>query len=186
MRIARFVTAAIAATTLVVFTGGAPAWAHNPLTKAVPAKNATVKESPAKIELTFLESLDDSFSIEVTDAQKKKVPSGKATVAGEKGTAALTGKLANGTYTVTYRLVADDGDPLQGSYKFTVAAPAPTSEAPSPSVSPVPSAAATVDAFEVAQADTSDDGPNWPLIVGIVAGAVVLGAGVFFAARRRS
>jgi methionine-rich copper-binding protein CopC len=189
MRIARLVTAAVAATALVVFAGGAPAFAHNPMVKSAPAKNATVKESPQEVELTFLEAIGKTFSIEVTDAQQQKVPTGKATVAGKKGTAAFTGELANGTYTVSFRLVAEDGDPVQGSYKFTVAAPAASSAAPSPAASADPvvaSAAPAATPVQVADADTSDDGPNGGLIAAIIAGVVVIGAVVVFLLRRRA
>jgi len=190
MRIARLVITAAAATALVVFSGGAPAWAHNALTKAVPAKNATVKESPEKVELTFLDSLDDTFTIEVGDAQGRKVPTGKASVDGKKGTAAFTGTLAGGTYTVTYRLVADDGDPIKGSYKFTVAAPAAAapSAAPSPSASPDPvvsSPAPVSIPATVAASDTSGGDTNWPLIISVIAAVVVLGTGALLLGRRR-
>ena len=193
MRIARIATAAVAATTLVVLTGGGPAWAHNALTKAVPAKNATVTKSPAEVELTFLDKLDDSFKIEVADAQKKKVPTGPTTVDGKKGTATFPDSLANGTYTVTYRLVADDGDAVEASYRFTVDAPSPagtpapagTSAAPTPSASPDPVVSATAPAT-IAAADTSDDGPGWGLIAAIVAGIVAIGAIVFLVVRRKA
>lgn len=187
MHIARIVTAAVAASALVVFAGGTPALAHNALTKAVPAKNATVKKAPEKVELQFLESLDDSFSIEVTDAQKQKVPTEKAVVKGDTGTAAFTGTLASGTYTVTYKLVSDDGDPITGNYKFTVAAVTSASPSPSASPDPVVSSATPVAADPtVAAADNTDSGSNWGLIVAIIAGIVVIGAGAIFIARRRT
>jgi LPXTG-motif cell wall-anchored protein len=157
MRIARLVTAAAAATALVVFAGGAPAWAHNALTKAVPAKNATVKESPAKVELTFLDSLDDTFAIEVTDGQNQKVPTGKASIDGKTGTAA-----------------------------FTVAAPGPAATSASASPDPVvsspagPSAPATV-----AASDASRGGTDRALIVAVVAGVAVLVTGALLLGRRR-
>jgi methionine-rich copper-binding protein CopC len=187
MRIARLVTAAVAATALLVFSGGAPAWAHNALTKAVPAKNATVKESPEKVELTFLDSLDDTFTIEVADAQGQKVPTGKASVDGKKGTAAITGTLAGGTYTVTYRLVADDGDPIKGSYKFTVDTAAP-STAPSPSASPDPVVSSSAPASTpatVAASETSGGDTNWALIISIAVAVVVLATGALLLGRRR-
>jgi methionine-rich copper-binding protein CopC len=183
MRIARLVTAAVAATSLVVLAGGAPALAHNALTKATPAKNATVKEAPEKVELTFLDSLDDSFGIEVTDAQKQEVPTAKASVDGRKGMVAFTGPLVNGTYTVTYKLVASDGDPMTGSYEFTVAAPEP-SASPAPVKSPAPTTLLQTP-VTVAASDSSDSGPGRGLIIAIIAGVVVLAAGAILIGRRR-
>jgi copper resistance protein C len=188
MRIARLVAAAVAATALVVVTTGGPALAHNSLTKAVPDKNATVKKPPATVELTFLQRVDPKFlTIVVTDAQKQKVPAAAAEADGKKGTLPLTGELANGTYQVAYRVVSEDGHPVQGSYTFTVAAPGVTSASPSVSPDPVVSSPAPAAApSTVAAADTSDDGPGWALIAAIVAGLLVIGLGALFVARRRS
>ena len=54
MRIARLATAALVATVLAILFSG-PAWAHNSLTRAVPAQNATLDEAPAAVVLTFLQ-----------------------------------------------------------------------------------------------------------------------------------
>lgn len=190
MRIARLVTAAVAAAVVAVISTGSPALAHNSLTKAVPAKNATVTRSPAKVELSFLQKVDATkLTIEVTDAQQQKVPSGDAEADGKKGVLTLTGTLANGTYTVTYSVVSEDGHPVKGSYKFTVDAPVPPSassepEAPASTPAEVPASTPAT----VAAADTSadDGGPGAGLIMAIVAAVAVIAAGAIFLVRRRN
>ncbi|MEV7628948.1 copper resistance CopC family protein [Actinoplanes sp. NPDC089786] len=189
MRIARLVTAAVATAALAVIGTGGPALAHNSLTKAVPDKNATVRKPPASVQLSFLQKVDpEKLTIEVVDAQQQKVPSGRPEADGKMGLLALTGTLANGTYTVRYSVVSEDGHPVKGSYKFTVdapvaAAPSPSSTTPSPS----PSVAPTTDApATVTAADTSSSsGPSAGLIIGIAALALVLVGGAIFVVRRR-
>ncbi|MEV6638261.1 copper resistance CopC family protein [Actinoplanes sp. NPDC051470] len=191
MRIVRLVTAAVTAAALAVIGTGGPALAHNSLTKAVPDKNATVRKPPASVQLSFLQKVDpEKLTIEVVDAQQQKVPSGRPEADGKMGLLALTGTLANGTYTVRYSVVSEDGHPVKGSYKFTVdapvaAAPSPSSTTPSPS--PSPSVAPTTDApATVAAADTSSSsGPSAGLIIGIAALALVLVGGAIFVVRRR-
>ncbi|GLZ01411.1 copper resistance CopC family protein [Actinoplanes sp. NBRC 103695] len=187
MRIARLVTAAVVAAAVAVISTGSPALAHNSLTKAVPAKNATVAESPAKVELSFLQKVDATkLTIEVTDAQGQKVPSDRPEADGKKGVLTLTGTLANGTYSVAYSVVSEDGHPVKGSYKFTVDSPAAPSAPPSATPTLETPAAPAASPETVAAAGTSDDdGPGAGLIIAIVAAVAVIAAGAIFVARRR-
>jgi methionine-rich copper-binding protein CopC len=182
MRLARFTAAALIAAIIAVLMSG-PAWAHNSLTKAVPDKNSTVRQSPEQVELTFLQKVDPKFlTIEVTDGQNRKVPLATPKADGKVGTVSFGEPLANGVYTVAYRVVSLDGHPVQGSYKFTVNDPTvTTTPAPQPSTAPVtPPAAAAV-----ASSSPADDGPGlWPIAAGI-AGLVVLGGAAFVVLRRR-
>ena len=184
MRIARLVAAASAAAALAVFTTGAPALAHNSLTKAVPAKNATLTRSPDAIELSFLQAVDaKQLTIEVADAKGAAVAAGKPVAKGKVGSLALTSPLTGGTYTVTYRVVSTDGHPVKGSYKFTLDLPAVA--APLPSLSPTSTTVVTSAApATLAASTTTDDGPNWALIIGIAAALAVITAGTIFALRR--
>ena len=192
MRIARLVTAAVVTAAVAVISTGSPALAHNSLTKAVPAKNATVAKSPAKVELSFLQKVDATkLTIEVTDAQRQKVPADGPEADGKKGVLTFTGALANGTYTVAYSVVSEDGHPVKGSYKFTVEAPVPPSASASATPSATPTlatpAAPPATPATVAAADTSedDDGPGAGLIIAIVAAVAVIAAGAILVARRR-
>ena len=187
MRIARLVTAAFIAAAAAVISTGSPALAHNSLTKALPAKNATVAESPAKVELSFLQKVDATkLTIEVTDAQQQKVPSDGPEADGKKGVLTLTGTLANGTYTVAYSVVSEDGHPVKGSYKFTVDAPVPPSASPSATPTLETPAEPPASPETVTAADTSDDdGPGAGLIIAIIAAVAVIAAGAIFVARRR-
>jgi methionine-rich copper-binding protein CopC len=185
MRLARFTAAALVAAIIAVLTSG-PAWAHNSLTKAVPDKNSTVKKSPAQVELTFLQKVDpQQLTIGVTDAQKQKVPLDAPKAKGKVGTAAFSEPLTNGVYTVTYAVVSLDGHEVKGSYRFTLDGPVATTAPTTAPAEPAPSAEATVVATKTAAETTSDDGVGlWPIVAGIAAVLVLVGA-AFFALRRR-
>ncbi|RAN97081.1 copper resistance CopC family protein [Micromonospora noduli] len=173
--------AAVLAVLVAVLIPGSPAWAHNSLRTATPARDATVPSAPTEVTLEFMQRLDPAFTtIVLTDAAKRKLPTGEPVVTGAKSTVQVTDTLPNGTYTVAYRVVSVDGHPVQGSYPFTVADPT-SSAAPVANVSasaPPPSAAAA----------KSGGGPSGGVLVAAVALAllVLVTAGLLWrrAARR--
>jgi hypothetical protein len=175
MRIARLIAAALVATVLAVLTSG-PARAHNSLAKASPARNATLDEAPEGVVLTFLQRVDPAtLTITLSDAQGRAVPTGAPRAHGKTGSVAVGAPLANGVYTVAYRVVSLDGHPVQGSYRFTVAdpsAPSPSAPpAPSPSV-PAVTPASSAGAVPVVASAASEDHGWWPVAAG--AGLVAL------------
>lgn len=161
---------------LAVLLPGTPAWAHNALVDAQPAKGATLTSSPGAVKLRFLQNLDPAATtIVVTDAAKKAMPAGKPAVDGKSGSLTLTAPLPNGTYTVAYQVVSTDGHTVKGSYPFTVADPAAAAaatEAPASSPAAAPASAVAV----VPTAAGQQSGSFVPLLIGgavLVAGAVV-------------
>ncbi|MBO4160568.1 copper resistance CopC family protein [Micromonospora antibiotica] len=154
--------AALLATVLALLVAATPAWAHNSLTSASPAREATLSRAPTEITLEFLARLDPAFTtIVLTDGTKRRVPTGDPVVDGTKSTVQVTDTLPNGTYTVAYRVVSADGHPVQGSYPFTVADPAAPTVAPSTaSAAPATAAAPAGD----------DDGRG--TVLGVAGGAV--------------
>ncbi|MFE9193598.1 copper resistance protein CopC [Micromonospora sp. NPDC007208] len=137
--------AAVLAVVVALLVPASPAWAHNSLRTATPARDATLLNAPTEVTLEFMQRLDPAFTtIVLTDAAKRKLPTGEPVVTGATSTVQVTDTLPNGTYTVAYRVVSVDGHPVQGSYPFTVADPT-SSAAPVANVSasaPAPSAAA--------------------------------------------
>ncbi|MER7416678.1 copper resistance CopC family protein [Micromonospora peucetia] len=118
---AALVAAALAAAALLLVPA-APAAAHNTLRAASPADGAHLTTPPRRITLEFAQRLDPTFTtIALTDAVRRKVPTGAPTVDGTKGTVTIDEALGEGAYTVAFRVVSADGHPVQGSYRFTVA-----------------------------------------------------------------
>ncbi|WP_246595046.1 copper resistance CopC family protein [Actinoplanes auranticolor] len=165
------------------------AWAHNALTEATPAKNATLEKAPAGVELRFLQKLDpDDTTITVTGADRKAVATSPPAVDGATGSVTFTEPLTNGEYTVAYRVASRDGHKVQGSYRFTVADPASTASAAPPvttSPSAAPVAAGTPATQPAAETTSTTSGPM--VIAGLgTAGVLLVAGGYWFARRRRT
>jgi LPXTG-motif cell wall-anchored protein len=184
---------------LAVLLPGVPAWAHNALAEAVPAKNATLKKSPSEVKLRFLQKLDPAYTtITVSNAGKEKVGTSAPKVDGATGSVTIDAPLANGAYTVAYQVVSTDGHTVKGSYEFTVANPAPALE-PGPVVedseapvepeesSAAPSAEVKASATVAAAPPLVAEESSNATVIGIVVGVVVLLAAVaaFLFLRRR-
>ncbi|MDT0528266.1 copper resistance protein CopC [Micromonospora sp. DSM 115977] len=187
--LAALVAAALAAAALLLVPA-APAAAHNTLRAASPADGDRLTTPPTRVTLEFAQRLDPTFTtIALTDATRRKIPTGGPTVDGTKGTVTVDETLGEGTYTVAYRIVSADGHPVQGSYRFTVASGGDTAggattatgavtdpPAATPTAVAAPSAAtAPPAAGSVGPAAASGSG-------GLGTGGVLLAAGVLVAA----
>ncbi|WP_444947613.1 copper resistance CopC family protein [Micromonospora ureilytica] len=151
--------AAALAVLVAVLIPASPAWAHNSLKTATPARDATVPSAPTEVTLEFMQRLDPTFTtIVLSDAAKRKLPTGEPVVTGAKSTVQVTDTLPNGTYTVAYRVVSADGHPVQGSYPFTVADP-------TSSAAPVANVSASASAPSAAAAGEPDGGSNAGVLV---------------------
>src|SRR5690606_7082088 len=114
------VIGAVLAAALVALTPARPAWAHAQLIGSDPADGAVLATPPARVTLEFNESLNPTYTtIVVTDAGAEPVPSSEPEVSGPRGSVTFTQPLADGTYTVAYRVVSRDGHPVQGAFMFT-------------------------------------------------------------------
>ncbi|MGV9567799.1 copper resistance CopC family protein [Streptomyces sp. NPDC003480] len=115
---------------MLLFGGAGTASAHAVLTGSAPADGSVVKSAPKQVTLAFTESvglLDNSFGI--LDPDNHEVHTGKPThAAGHSDSAqvALPAKLAQGTYTVSWRVVSADSHPVSGVMTFSVGKPSAT------------------------------------------------------------
>jgi methionine-rich copper-binding protein CopC len=184
---------------LVALTGvalvAAPAQAHDRLVGSTPSADQVVEVAPAELVLSYSnEPLDLGHTVAVRDASGADVAVGEPAVAGRDVTVALP-PLPAGAFTVVWRVVSQDGHPIEGTFGFTVttgATPttsATTEPAPSPSTAP-PSAptSATTSALPVDEDVTppTDEGggvPAWVLV--LVAVGAVGGAAALLLGRRR-
>jgi copper resistance protein C len=171
----------VLATVAAMLLPGTPALAHNALVSSTPARDATVVAAPAAVSLVFSEELNPDFTtVAVSDAARSRITTGTPVVDGSTGVVPLTQSLANGAYTVAYRVVSVDGHSVQGSYRFTVDDPAlPPAAAPAPG----PSGSAQ------AAPPTSDPGIPVPVLIGLGVAALLLvgvAAFVYLRGRRRT
>ncbi|MEV6694424.1 copper resistance protein CopC [Micromonospora sp. NPDC051196] len=190
--------ATLLAATALLAVPASPAYAHNVLRKATPAQDAELTKAPKKITLDFLQKLNPSFTtITLSDADKQPVSTSEPEVEGTKAIVTIDSPLPNGVYTVAYRVVSNDGHPVQGSYKFTVAdptataepSPSPSPEATEPTESPSPTAEQTsVAPASPAASDSSGGGAGTAALLtgAAVLAALAIGAVVVLLRRRRS
>lgn len=188
-RSARAVPAAALALALLTVVAPAAA-AHDQLISTDPPDGAVLDTAPASVGLTFSEDVLDISTTVVVAGPNGPVPT-TPSVDGTTVTATLPGELPDGAYTVTWRVVSNDGHPVQGSFGFTVqAAGSATTTAGDPgtgtaSAEPTASGAASSTASPVpaTQQGSAGTGPLG-LIVGI-AGVGLAAALVVLLLRRR-
>ncbi|MET9103695.1 copper resistance CopC/CopD family protein [Streptomyces antibioticus] len=118
-------------TVLALLLGGAgPASAHAVLTDSDPADTSVLKKPPKQVTLTFTESVSLSDgSLRVLSPKNERVNRAPAQRAdGKPNTARVTldGKLAEGTYTVSWRVVSEDSHPISGAFTFSIGKPSAT------------------------------------------------------------
>ena len=100
------------------------AQAHSQLVSSFPRENSQLTKAPQYVDLTFNEDLllitnKVTNKITVTDSKKVTWQKSQLDVKGGKIRAYLKTGLAPGKYTVSYRVVSEDGHPIRGSYSFT-------------------------------------------------------------------
>jgi copper transport protein len=163
-RAASFAAVAVVAASLVV-GAASPASAHALLRSSRPAANTTLEAAPASLSLTFTEPPDPSLStIQLLGSSGAQVALGRQSVSGKTIMVPITGQIANGTYTVNWRVVSKtDGHVTAGSFAFGVGE--------APTVHPPPASASGTSAFPSAGSVVA----KWLLYVGL---AIALAAPV--------
>jgi methionine-rich copper-binding protein CopC len=144
---------------VLLVLGAAPASAHAVLVSTNPASGSTVPTPPSGVTLTFDEAVRAPAYIVVTGPGGVRADEGGARIQGAKVTTGLRQTVSAGTYSVAYRVVSDDGHPVEAVFTYTVAVGA---------TSPTPSATAT------AAASGGGDGGH---LVHLLGGLAVLVAG---------
>ena len=163
----------------------APALAHDSIIGSDPADGAALAASPAQVALTFTDEIQAVGSqVVVADAAGAQVAAGAPAVVGTGATLPLP-TLADGAYTVTWRVVSSDGHPIDGTFTFSVAAvatePSPdTTALDDPTQAPAAEAtdAATEAPAEPTDAETGAEEPPLPWTGIIVGGLLGLAAGI--------
>lgn len=165
----------------------APVHAHADLLLSTPEDGAVLTAAPDEVMLTFSEELlPDTVVVSVADETGMAVRVLSLEVVGPDVIVTWPPGMTGSEYDVNYRVVSQDGHPIEGTVAFTVESDSPATTSPS--------GAATA-ASSAAPVTTTDDGPSstsegsgLPAIAAISAG---LGVGiavgfVFWIVRRRS
>jgi methionine-rich copper-binding protein CopC len=185
----RLVTTTVAACVLLLL-GAAPAFAHTRLESSDPADKSSVDSAPASVSLTFNEDISAEFAtMSVVGPDGTNYATGQVSAAGGQVSTAVSPLGAAGTYEIGYRVVSDDGHPVQGKVSFTLTTPGPgaaaASAAAAPTAAAAPAAPATTAVDPQADSRPSEGAPIWPWLVGAVI-LVAAGAAVALRLGRRS
>jgi copper transport protein len=116
----------------------APAFFHATLLSSEPAAKSTLTTSPTRIRLVFSEEIEPSLG-----RIRLVGPDGNVVTLVQAGDphdvsaliAPIPSPLASGVYRVQWRIVSEDGHPIDGAYSFTVA---PSATSAPPTLAPAP------------------------------------------------
>jgi copper resistance protein C len=175
-RIRRAAAAIVLAVAGIVVTATAAA-AHAILLATTPADGTVLRASPKQVSLRFDEAVGRPAYLTVT-GPGGRTDAGTTTIDGPVVSVKLRPITSSGRYTVAYRVISDDGHPVEGTFQYQLAGAAPAgSPSSSPgaaAASPAPSAAAVV---RTAAGTTGQrSGGHWPAVFAGIA-VVLLGAG---------
>lgn len=168
--------AGVAVLTLaLVGVGAMSASAHAELVSSNPADGSTLGVAPTQVVLTFNEAVATvGNQIVVTSPSGLLVNQGSPTVNGATVSVPLRSLAENGTYLINYRIVSDDGHPVQRQLSFTLNVPGlkdTASSSPSPITSTAPS---------------GSSGPNvWVIVIGAAVVGIVIGLAATLLGRRK-
>jgi copper transport protein len=119
----RVATLGLAPLALAVTLALAPAAAaHSTLLETEPQRDRVVEHSPKRVVLHFDEPVETALgSITVYDGDGERVDAGEIMrPAPESVAVAIDGRLERGTYTVAWRVISADSDPINGAWVFHV------------------------------------------------------------------
>jgi hypothetical protein len=169
---------------LAIAVGASPVGAHAELESSDPNDGATMATAPAAISFTFGEQiLPEGNAVTLTDvAAGTRLEVGPVEVEGDTVSVAWPETSAAGEFRAAYRVVSEDGHPIDGTISFTVqqavgdVAATPGAASASPTTSPTPTVSATPSspASPAPKEGDADAGfLAWVLGIGV---AVLLGA----------
>jgi len=126
----------------LLFLPASSAFAHAQITSTSPVQGAELTEVPAEVmvefdgNLTVIEDLSINV-LKVFDQSGKQIDDGKTLVGGARLTVGIIDRSETGTFRVTYRVVSEDGHPVEDEFRFSVLASPVTNPGPEASVEPL-------------------------------------------------
>jgi copper transport protein len=98
------------------------AFAHSVLLGTEPENDVVVQEAPTRVELRFNEPVEMSLGgIRVFDSEGNRVDADEVSPNGAPRVGVdIEGELERGTYTVAWRAISADSDPISGAFVFHV------------------------------------------------------------------
>lgn len=162
-----------------------PASAHAELLSSDPADGAVLDAPPPAVTLTFSEALmAPTVAVAVSDADRNVLDLQTPAVDGSVVTVPWPAAASAGAFTVAYRVVSQDGHPIEGAVRLTIEGDDAAST-PSPAATPSPATPApTTDAATTPAEVTTTDGHLVPAI-GMAVVVVLVAAFAFIVVKKR-
>ncbi|MGH3389169.1 MAG: copper resistance CopC family protein [Actinomadura sp.] len=174
---------------VVIAVAAPPAAAHTALKTTNPKSGARVTAPPSEITLEFTGPIRAPLTrVTVQGPGGAAFESGPPQVGSDTVAQPVRAFDTPGRYQIVYRVVAEDGHPLTGTIRFTVAGPAPdasgtaTSSASSAPSAPASDAGTAVPSSATGDADDGGVSP-WVISIGAIA-ALAFVTGVVWFGRR--
>lgn len=105
----------------VVGGGAAPASAHASLLTTDPVADSVLDAAPTAVGLDFTEGIQvQPDGVRVLNGAGERVDQGSASSTGTSVTAPLRSGLPDGGYVVAWRVVSEDGHPINGAFRFSI------------------------------------------------------------------
>ena len=192
MRLAR-IGLALAAALLMGGVAALPAGAHAELESTDPADGSSLAAPPAQVTLTFGEALvPETVNIAVSSAAGPLTGIAPST-AGPTVTVPWPADAGAGDYRVAYRVVSEDGHPVEGQFAFTItgddaagatAASAMPVATPATAASDAPAAAPSETPYE--PTGPEDGSIDWVMVVVVMAFGIAAFSALLVAGRRNA
>jgi copper resistance protein C len=148
------------------------------------SRSTTLDKAPSVIVLVFDENVQTSFvEIVVTAPDGAEISTGDAAVTGNRVVATVGRPTSAGDYTVAWRVVSDDGHPVDGQFTYTLTRHAlTTGQVAATTTNGTPTTGATTTGTT-----TTGSSDSWASqhVAVLAIGAVVVAAGLLLLLRQR-
>lgn len=178
MRILQRFGAALVGLLLVSAVAAPSSYAHADLASSDPAAGAALAVAPSAVTLTFSEELvADTVNVALSD-EGGPLEGIVAKTDGAVVTVPWPTEAGAGSYTVAYRVVSQDGHPIDGSFDFTVAAGTVAEATPAAETSAAAETPPVIASEQPYEPTGPEDGSvNWVMVVVVM----LFGVGAFLA-----
>ncbi len=109
----------IAAALILLFMMPFTAEAHTALTESNPAQGEVLTEIPQKLELRFGTKIEEGSSLTLT-GPSSEVELDTVSVEGDVMKGIIPDQLENGQYIISWKIIGEDGHPIEGEIAFSL------------------------------------------------------------------
>ncbi|MEK4485915.1 copper resistance protein CopC [Psychrobacillus sp. FSL H8-0484] len=105
---------------LLLITFAPSALAHSGLETSIPQDGEVMKDEISTLLLTFNTRIEGNSTFKISPVDGQEIPLEELQVREKEMVGSLKSPLENGKYTVTWKIIGEDGHPIENSYSFTV------------------------------------------------------------------